>query len=137
VNFLAQPYFLQFCIPLLTVGLSIFLKYVTRNDMYSGFRKEDLAVGLDLAVTALLIFIASSAQIARSIESTPNTSEIIEKVATVPWIITAFLVGIWGVSTIVRKVGWENEDRLNIFWGIVVPDLFGIFTLIFVVNWIG
>jgi uncharacterized membrane protein YgcG len=105
--------------------------------MYSGFRKEDLAVGLDLAVTALLIFIASSAQIARSIESTPNTSEIIEKVATVPWIITAFLVGIWGVSTIVRKVGWENEDRLNIFWGIVVPDLFGIFTLIFVVNWIG
>lgn len=133
MKFLEDPYFLQFGVPLITVGLSIFIKYVTRNDRHSGFRKEDLAVGLDLAVTALLIFITASTQLAKN---AAQSNQITEQLASVPWILMAFLVGIWGISTVVRKLGWESDDKLKWGWGIVFPGSFGLFTLLFVVNWI-
>lgn len=136
MNFLGEPYFLQFGVPLISVCLSIFIKFVTRNDQYRGFKKEDLAVGLDLALTALLIFITSSVQLARNIPVTNPSPKMLDQIASVPWIIMAFIVGIWGISTLVRKLGWEDDDKLKMFWGIVLPDVFGIFTLIFVVNWI-
>lgn len=136
MNILGTPYFLQFGVPLITVCLSIFVKYVTRNDRHSGFRKEDAAVGLDLAVTALLIFITGSAQLASNLPATNPPPQIVDKLSTVPWILMSFLIGIWGISTIVRKLGWEDDDKLKIFWGIILPNIFGVFTLLFVVNWI-
>ena len=136
MNLLGSPYFLQFGVPLVTVGLSIFIKYVTRNDQHSGFKKEDVAVGLDLAVTALLIFITGSSQLTVSLPPTNPPPDVVEKLASVPWILMAFIIGIWSVSTVVRKLGWESDDKLKIFWGIVVPDIFGLVVLLFVVNWI-
>lgn len=133
MKFLENPYFLQFGVPLITVGLSIFIKYVTRNDKYTGFKKEDLAVGLDLAVTALLIFITASTQLAKASSQSPK---IVEQLASVPWVLMAFLVGIWGISTVVRKLGWESDEKLKWGWGIIFPGAFGLFTLLFVVNWI-
>ncbi|QUM89687.1 hypothetical protein HWV03_13185 [Moritella sp. 36] len=136
MNLLGTPYFLQFGVPLITVGLSIFIKYVTRNDRHPGFKKEDTAVGLDLAVTALLIFITGSAKLAGDLPPVNPPADIVEKLAAVPWILMAFILGIWGVSTLVRKLGWESDDKLKIFWGIIVPDIFGLSVLLFVVNWI-
>lgn len=135
MNFLAQPYFIEFVVPLIAVGLSIFLKYVTRNDKYKGFRKEDLAVGLDLAVSSLLVFITSSAQLAVQIQSAPDLAKN-DVLAGAPWMIAAFFIGLWGVSTIVRKLGWEDDEKLHLWWGIVVPNVFGIILLLIVVNWI-
>jgi hypothetical protein len=138
-QFLAEPYFLQFGVPLITVGLSVFLKYVTRNDHYSSFAKEDLAVGLDLAATALLLFIVTSAQMAQSLPNITDikkAADITANLSSVPWLLMVFVVGIWGVSTIVRKLGWESDGKLKIGWGIVLPDTFGLIILIFVVNWI-
>ncbi|EGQ8029030.1 hypothetical protein ACCH70_004402 [Vibrio vulnificus] len=136
MNLLGNPYFIQFGVPLITVGLSIFIKYVTRNDRHSGFKKEDVAVGLDLAVTALLIFITGSSQLTASLPADNPPVEMVNKLASVPWIIMAFIIGIWGMSTLVRKLGWESDDKLKVFWGIVVPDVFGLAVLLFVVNWI-
>lgn len=135
MKFLAEQYFLHFCVPLIAVGLSVFLKYVSRNDKHKAFQKEDLAVGLDISVTALILFITYSADMARksliATASIPN-----DKLAAIPWIIAMFIIGIWCVSTIVRKLGWEDENKLWVFWGIILPDIFGIVTLIFIVNWI-
>ena len=61
MNVFGHPYFLQFCVPLIAVSASVFLKYVTRNDAHKSFRKEDLAVGLDISITALIIFITAGA----------------------------------------------------------------------------
>lgn len=139
MNFLAQPYFIEFCVPLIAVGLSIFLKFVTRNDKYKGFRKEDVAVGLDLAVSSLLVFITSTAQLAvkmnKNPTATPNTVDA-ATLAGAPWMIALFFVGVWAMSTIVRKLGWEDDEKLHLWWGIVVPNLFGITVLLIVVNWI-
>ena len=65
MDFLAGNLFLHFFIPLIAVVLSIFLKYVSRNDNHKSFKKDDLAVGLDISVTALIIFITYSSNIVR------------------------------------------------------------------------
>ncbi len=136
MKFWAHPYFLQLCVPLIAVAVSIFLRYVTRNDVHKDFKKEDLAVGLDLSVTALLIFIAASSKLAQDLVKSPNEASLLTKAGGVPWILAAFILGIWGVSTLVRKLGWVDDDKLHVFWGIIVPDIFGLSVLLFVVNWI-
>ena len=132
----AHAYFLQFCVPLIAVAVSVFLKFVTRNDAHKDFKKEDLAVGLDLSVAALLIFIAASSTLAQELVKTPADASLLAKSAGVPWILSAFILGIWGISTLVRKLGWVEDDKLHVFWGILVPDVFGLLVLLFVVNWI-
>lgn len=136
MNLIGTEIFLQFGVPLITVALSIFVKYVSRNDRHSGFRKEDLAVGLDMSVTALLIFITGSAKIASSLPANNPPPDVVQQLASVPWVLMGFLVGMWGISTIVRKLGWEDDEKLKILWGIIVPGLFGLLTLLFAVNWI-
>jgi hypothetical protein len=123
-------------VPLVAVAVSLFLKFVTRKDDHRAFLKEDLAVGLNLAVTALLIFLTNGAQIAKQILKTPNDSKLIEKTAMIPWILFVYLLGIWAISTTIRKLGWESDGKLKVFWGIVVPDAYGLVCLIFAVNWI-
>lgn len=135
MKFLANPLFLRFIVPLITVAFTIFLKVASRNDRHTRLKKDDFAVGLEIAVTALILFISESASLAQQFAMTPNTI-IIDKLSTAPWLILAFVFGIWGVSSIVRWAGWKGDDDLNIVWGIVFPGLFGILLLLFVVNWI-
>lgn len=136
VNILGSPYFLQFGVPLITVSLSVFIKFVIRDDKHRGLKKEDVAIGLELALVAFLIFITNSVQWVQAIGADNATQEVIDKVASVPWVTLAFIVGIWGISTLVRKLAWGSDDKLKIFWGIIVPDIFGLLTLLFVVSWI-
>ena len=43
--------------PIGSIILGIAVKYVTRNDQYAKFSKEDMAVGLDLVRTALMTYL--------------------------------------------------------------------------------
>jgi Kef-type K+ transport system membrane component KefB len=136
MKFLGHPFFLQFCVPVIAVGLSVFLKYVTRRDGHTSFRKEDMAVGMDLAVAAILLFVTASSTIAQQLIKEPKNQVLLDKSQAVPWVLAAFIIGIWAVSTIVRKLGWEADDKLKVFWGIIAPGFFGLSILFFVVNWI-
>ncbi len=136
MKILGDPFFIQFVVPLITVGLSIFLKFVTRNDQHISFQKEDIAFGIDLSITALLIFIVSSSNLVRQSLVAGASQDILDKVNAIPWILLSVFLGIWAVSTIVRKLGWVGDGKLHIFWGISVPNIFGIIVLLFVVNWI-
>ncbi len=139
IEFLTNNYFIYFIVPLLTTGLGIFVKIVSRNDKYISFIKEDLAIGLETAVTALILLITSTVNdLFRLKQNTENGGEIIlpESILLIPWLLLLIVILLWGVSTIIRKLGWKNENELNTFWGIVLPDIFGIGLLIFVVIWI-
>lgn len=136
MKILGDPFFIQFVVPLITVGLSVFLKFVTRNDNHVSFQKEDLAFGIDLSITALLIFVVSSSGLVKQ-SVVPNASQaILTKVNSIPWILLSVFLGIWTVSTIIRKLGWEEDGKLHITWGILVPNVFGMFVLLSIVNWI-
>ena len=139
-SILAHPWFLHFAVPLITVVLGIYLKFVTRNDHHTPFVKEDLAFGLDVAITALILFITGSVSIAHAATTTSDTAirlQLEEKLMAVPWLLLGFVLGIWAISTLVRKIGWKDESQLKLFWGIIAPDIFGVVVLVLVVNWIG
>jgi hypothetical protein len=139
MKILAEPLFLQFFVPLITVSLTVLVKVVSRNDRYTRFKKEDLAVGLDVAVIALILFIGDSAGLART--ALTQSSDLLRislaRLASVPWILLAFVLGLWGVSTLIRWLGWKAQDEMNTLWGVIAPDIFGLLALFFVVNWIG
>jgi hypothetical protein len=143
--------FLYFILPLMTVLLNIFLKVVSRNDRNRIFKKEDIAVGLEISTSSLIIFLTYCGTIATGI--TPNlptelSDSIKEKLISAPWIILSLILGLWGISTIVRLFGWKyrdtnNEDsnysinpELNWPIGIIVPFIYGILSLYFVLNWL-
>lgn len=136
MKIIIDPFFIQFIVPLITVSLSVFLKFVTRNDQHISFQKEDFAFGIDLSITALLIFVVSSSTLVQKSTASGATQALADKVNAIPWILLSIFAGIWAVSTIVRKLGWEGDGKLHIIWGISVPNVFGIIVLLFVVNWI-
>jgi hypothetical protein len=136
LSFLADHFFLQFWVPLITVSLTIFLKFVSRRDTHRSFAKEDLAFGLDLAAVALFFFLTYGSRLARELVQTPDNKALLAKAMSLPWILFAYVVGLWAISTLVRKAGWESEGKLTPIVGIFIPDVFGVACLIFAVNWV-
>ena len=122
--------------PLITVSLVIFLKFVSRSDTHQPFVKEDLAFGLDLAAVALFFFLTYGSQLARQVAKTPADGVLLAKAMNLPWTLFAYVIGLWAVSTLIRKAGWQAEGKLRPLVGIFLPDVFGIACLIFAVNWI-
>jgi hypothetical protein len=138
IEIFTNTYFKFFVIPLMTTLLIVFVKIVSRNDKFSSFKKEDFAIGLEISITALLILISDTLNYISRIQNTDLTTLIHDKtkLISMPWLLLAYVIGLWGISTLVRKKGWKNEDEMNWWWGIIIPDMFGLLTLIFVVNWI-
>ena len=136
-NIFKSIYFLYFVIPLVTVILSVFLKMVSRNDKYVFFKKEDLAIGLEISLASLIIFLTYCTTIASNIatENNPANSEMVKmKLMQAPWIILAMVTGMWGISTLIRKLGWKSEHSMSWPWGIIIPSIFGIICLFIAVN---
>ena len=132
-----NPYFKYFIVTLITTALSIFVKVVSRNDRYVPFKKEDLAVGMEISVTGLILFITSCVDYTKALlTQLKSQTNIEEKYMQIPWVIFALLLGLWSMSTLIRKKGWTGPETLHIWYGIILPDLYGLITLIFVVNWI-
>lgn len=138
LELLSNKYFQFFVIPLMTTLLAVFVKIVSRNDKFSTVKKEDFAIGLEIAITAILLLTSDTLKYASSVtKATENLHPLNnDKLLTVPWILLVFFIGLWGISTLIRKMGWESETEMNWWWGIILPNLFGLISLIFVVNWI-
>lgn len=154
MEFLASVWFRYLIFPLATLVAGVAVKYVSQNDRYENFKKEDLAIGLELILTAVLMYIVLTTD--RAVElvkmneylsevlqsSQSNQTEIIEiqnKMSAITsdigvsgWIICLMLGGIWGISTFVRKWGWRGVDDMNPYIGIGIPLIFGVLALILV-----
>ena len=137
ITILSSLYFKYFIVPLITSFLCIFVKWVSKNDRFITFKKGDLAVGLEMIVASLIIFITDSVNLSTEIIKNKENQVLQGKLMAIPWVLLAFIMGLWGVSTIIRRWGWKNENELNLFWGIIFPDIVGVLILIFIVNWIG
>lgn len=112
-------------VPLITTFIIVFVKIVSRNDKYDLFVKEDFAIGLDLSITSLILLVNESVRLGKD-----NLNLIL-------WKIVGFIFMIWILSTFIRKVGWKDERNMNIWCGIILPDIAGILSLIYVVSIIG
>lgn len=131
-----------FIVPLAAVILSYFVKLASKNDRYSTFRKEDLAVGLEMSLTAVIAFVVYCFSIANQIYgnndlSVENIGFLKDKLVSGLALIVIFSIGLWGISTFVRKRGWKGKDELKWLVGIIIPFIYGVITLISVVIYMG
>lgn len=128
------------------------IKYATRNDQYAKFRKEDIAVGLDLTLTACLMLVLLTSERAVKLVTVNHTlTESLKKnpmdiplvtslqsqaqrlsgqMATAGWLVAFMFLGLWSISTVIRKWGWKSETEMNPGIGIAFPLVFGILSLI-------
>jgi hypothetical protein len=135
-----SDWFQIFGVTLLSLGLGVFIKYVTGNDKHKDFKKEDLAIGLDMMLTGLILLITDTVNDFNRLSNPDLTQEVKilvqDSLQVVPWMILMFAMGLWGISTVIRKIGWQNEDELHSWWGITFPNIIGITALILVFTWV-
>src|ERR1041384_464566 len=81
-EFLVSPYFRFGIFPVGSAILGIAIKYVTRNDQYSSFAKEDLAIGLELMRTACLMFVVLTTD--KALELIKTNKEMARVLAATP-----------------------------------------------------
>jgi uncharacterized membrane protein YgcG len=112
------------------------VKYVSKNDDYSRLRKEDFAIGLETMIAAILLLISDTLKYASSMSNEEIQLINNKKILILPWVLLCCLIGLWGISTLIRKKGWNGEDNMNWWWGIILPNILGLSILIFAVNWI-
>jgi hypothetical protein len=153
-DFLATTLFRFGIFPFGSTVLGVAVKWATRNDQYSSFAKEDFAVGLDLIRTAALMFVVLTSDRAISLQiASTRLARVSAKVpidtaaladaqkqvamlaahsAAAGWYIAFFVLALWGVSTLVRKLGWKSASELRVIPGIAVPLGVGVLALVIV-----
>lgn len=153
-SLLASPFFLYAVFPLGSALLGIAVKHVTRNDQYAKFTKEDLAVGLDLMLTACLMYVLittdravalrdANAALAKVVPGNPTAASAIADLQTTSvrlssqltmsgWLIALFFLALWSLSTVVRKWGWKSSTEMKPLVGIALPLAFGVMCLVLV-----
>jgi succinate dehydrogenase/fumarate reductase cytochrome b subunit len=52
------------------------------------------------------------------------------KIALAGWVIALMFLGLWSISTLVRKWGWQSETEMRPLAGIAIPLCLGILALI-------
>ncbi|HLO45999.1 MAG TPA: hypothetical protein VK175_16780 [Leadbetterella sp.] len=127
-------------VTIISSAIGIFVKYVSRNDQHGSFKKEDLAIGIELCITSLIMLITSSVNNYNKLNKKDTDIATIEylknSLHTTPWLILLAMILLWATSTVIRKKGWDNPDSLNKKWGILFPNIVGIILLLAVFTWI-
>jgi uncharacterized membrane protein HdeD (DUF308 family) len=113
-------------IPFATIVLGVFLKAVNRNDRHYALKKEDFAIGFDLTLGAIFAFTVHS-----TVDRHNHLEDRPEHLILLIW-----LFGLWAVSTVVRKAGWKKPDEHTWVCGLIIPNLFGIASIVFAASWI-
>ncbi|MFJ8452757.1 hypothetical protein [Bacillus paramycoides] len=131
-EFLASPFFFNFCLPLLTTSFIVFVKRVSKNDTnLKKYRVEDWALGIDVSVSSILIYAVESAKQYRISYKNPNIQYEMNN-----WTIVFLVVGLWIISHIIRTHGWKDNGELNRL-GIIIPNIYGLIVLFSVFYIIG
>ena len=118
-------------------ALAIFIKWSSRNDRLARFTKEDCAIGLELAVTGIFALIVAVPLMASTPPQLADSSERPEDLVAVTLLLVfVFTIGLWVVSTIVRKIGWISAHTLRWFPGLIVPLIYGLAVMLITTLWI-
>lgn len=147
LEYLANPWLAGFIAPLLASGLAVFVKWSAQNDRAAKFSKEDIAVGQELTVTAIAALVVAVPGMARHAKDAAAASQdaaidpnfaAAEVVAATMVAVFALTLGLWLVSTVVRKAGWEDlaTGRLRLMRGVIFPLTFGLISLFGSALWI-
>lgn len=147
----SSPGFRYGAFPVISAVAGVLLKCATRNDQFVFFKKEDMAVGPQLMLTAALTFIIVSTDKARALVAVTAQSQqaLLQKPVDTPkllalqteitrlsqammnsaWVLFGLVLLLWGTVTLVKRWGWETETELRRIRGIGIPLGMGVFSL--------
>ena len=126
---------------ILSIAISVFAKNASRSHQYSGNRRSwnEFAVGIDLAVSAIILLITKSIERFSQLHNIQSDGEGILKVskefALGMWCVLFLTMMMWAVSEFIRRWGWDSKNNLNRWSGVVIPNILGALFLFFVVQW--
>lgn len=151
-EFFGGPIFRYGVFPLVSAAAGIALKCVSRNDGYAFFKKEDMAVGPQLMLTAALTYVVLTTDKARTLTAVSQAMRaadsdkvrlaqlesqalsLTHSLLAAAWTVVVLIVGLWGIVTIVKRWGWADEASLKPVVGIAAPLVVGVVTLIYVMS---
>ena len=110
------------------------LRMNSRKDSYALVKREDFAFGFDLSVASLLLIAVKSAGY---VTRGANGDKVDSRIQEAPWILLCFFVVLLVIGMLVRKRGWNESQEPTILVGILLPDIFGLASLVFALQWIG
>jgi hypothetical protein len=127
VDFLGSPYFRYGVFPLVGAASGVLLKAATRNDQYALFKKEDMAIGPQLMLTAALTYVVVTTDRARTLvevngklatelkrqtldavalNNLQQTSQSLSgQITTAAWVLLILFFGLWGVTVVIKRWG--------------------------------
>lgn len=120
-------------LPVLTVLSGIFIKWNARKEQWDPFSRDDFAVGLELMATSVLLMFSSITE-----QAIPATSasggqvpaKTLDHILLQVVVAGAILVAIVIATFVVRRWGWEKKGRRSLWWGLIVPDVLGVASLL-------
>ena len=134
-EFLRSPLFEYVVLPFGAAFVMVFVKTQCKPPAPTRFSFQDLAVGLDLTLAAILSFATYAVSLSRELlgddaqktqQRSPQLEEYIrnlaDKQAQSLYAVLFFTIGLWALSELVSSYGWKTKDELN-FTGIMVPIL--------------
>ena len=142
INFteiLSDYYVKNLGMPIFSVVMTTAVKVVSRKDHSLKVTRNDLAVGINLIVTGLIMLLNYAVKLADNAKNLSadllavNTAKLLNMVVLVLlYCIAAFLI-----SVLIRLFGWQkdNEKELSTFMGIIVPLIAGGFLLVVAANY--
>jgi hypothetical protein len=153
-DFLGSPFFRYGVFPLASAASGILLKAATRNDKYALFKKEDMAVGPQLMLTAALTYVVLTIDRARALvevnrklaaelkqqaldaaihSQLQQTSQALSgQIMSAAWMVIILIFGLWGTTTVVKRWGWRTDAEMTPYVGITGPLILGVLVLMFV-----
>lgn len=132
-EFLRSSMFEYGVLPLVAAAILVFVKTDSKRMGKDRFSLQELAIGLDLILAAVVSFATYAASLSKEIlfsqtEHSQNSGEtadrlikaIMDKQIALLYVVAATVIGLWILSASVRSFGWKNDRDLNLF-GIFLP----------------
>ncbi len=132
------PWLKNFAVPFIGTLLGIGIKVFSRNDNITKWRKkDDLAVGFEMAIAAIIIFLANTFSLAGRALGATGTAQMIEltnRFIGSFFIFISLCATLIAISFVVRKFGFNKavfpDEELTLGIGIILPFIFGFLSLV-------
>ncbi len=138
IEIFAIPWLKNFAVPFIGTLLGIGIKMFSRNDNITKWRKkDDFAVGFEMSIAAIIIFLANTFSLAGRALKATTTLQMVEftnRFVGSFFIFISLCASLIAISFVVRKFGFNKavfpEEELTLVIGIILPFLFGFLALV-------
>jgi hypothetical protein len=142
IVYLADPWVEYFGLTFFATFFALVVRLSSRTIV--SIQREDWAVGFDLAQTAIFAILADGSASAVHLIAQGHLAledPVVKKLTVLPILLLCMVVGLFTMSLVVRKYGWETppgvglEPKLN--WkGALLPAPVGLVYLVVLVKWV-